>query len=37
MDEKERQEFNLEDILKEFGITPEPEEATQEELPWKKR
>ena len=42
MDEKERQEFNLEDILKEFGITPEPEETQEEEpeylreeLPWK--
>ncbi len=38
MDEKERQEFDLEDILKEFGITPEPEEESedlQEDLPWK--
>ncbi|MBR2937870.1 MAG: hypothetical protein IKB80_05215 [Oscillospiraceae bacterium] len=38
MDEKERQEFDLEDILKEFGITPEPEEESEylrEDLPWK--
>ena len=46
MDEKERQEFNLEDILKEFGIAPKTEEEPQEnpeeepeylreDLPWK--
>ena len=45
MDEKERQDFDLEDILKEFGDEPQPEEKTvapeeeseylREELPWK--
>ena len=47
MDEKERQDFDLEDILKEFGDTPQSEEPAapeeseeeseflREELPWK--
>ena len=32
MDEKERQEFSLEDILKEFGDEPEPAETVEEEV-----
>ncbi len=37
MAENERQEFNLEDILKEFGITSQSEETPEEaweDLPW---